>query len=706
MSIFVVTVILQGLQGREPTYRPDWQSIATHQIPEWLADDKFGIFIHWMPNSVPAFHDEWYARLMYMEGHPVFEHHRNEWGDQSEFGYKDFIPLFTADQWDPDEWVAFLKESGARFIVPNAEHHDHFALWDSDLTRWNSVEMGPKRDIVGDLAKATRKAGLRFGVSNHRARGWNFYTYKPAFDTTDPKYADFYWPQYGKEPDPEWLTDWLNRLYELVDKYKPDLIWFDFGWGLRNPVFEPYQKEFAAYYYNQADAWGKQVCIIYKGDDLPKGVGLLDVERGKLDRLWPVLWMTDTTVFEDTWGYVEGAPLKSVDLLLHDFIDIVSKNGTLLLNIGPKADGTIPNDQREVLHQIGAWLKANGDAIYGTRPFLAYKDGEAIRYTRKANNVYAISLQRPEGPILLREMTESKLGGLQVESVRLLNGGAEVEWSTGPEGLTIIPPSDLPGIRAWVFAVRLKGLGFDKPSVRLEHRVEGIAVFAHGDVHNFTDEVQVVNARVFLNGSRQGSVSRVKIPPGESANVLFEHRDQNHYGAKHLLLTGTESSVNTVAIGREKPESDTAVFAFPAIPMIGTWQFHEGDDTLWRETNYDDSEWQKTIVPGRWPLGNNTQGKTGTFRRTVTIPNKWEGRNLYMNLGIIRDEDTVWVNGEQVGKKPYEEVEFHTAFEIRKYRIPATAIHFGEKNVITVRVTDHEGRAGLVGPPGFITVAE
>ncbi|MEM6886096.1 MAG: alpha-L-fucosidase, partial [Verrucomicrobiota bacterium] len=335
----------RALPSREPAYRADWQSLASHQTPEWLADEKFGIFIHWMPNSVPAFYDEWYARLMYMEGHEVYEHHQQKWGDQSEFGYKDFIPLFKAEKWDPEEWVAFFKDSGVRFVVPNAEHHDHFALWDSDLTKWDAMEMGPKRDVVGELAAATRNAGLRFGVSNHRARGWNFYTYKPEFDTTNPDYADFYWPQYGDEPDHEWLLDWQARLNELVDKYQPDLMWFDFGWG-RHQAFEPYQQQFAAYYYNQADSWGKQVCLIYKGDDLPKGAGLLDVERGKLDRLWPDLWMTDTTVFKDTWGYVEGAPMKTVDALLHDLIDIVSKNGTLLLNIGPKSDGTIPEDQR------------------------------------------------------------------------------------------------------------------------------------------------------------------------------------------------------------------------------------------------------------------------------------------------------------------------------------------------------------------------
>lgn len=689
---------------REPSYQPDWTSIAAHQTPEWLADEKFGIFIHWLPNSVPAFHDEWYARWMYVEGNEVYEHHKKVWGDQKDFGYKDFIPMFKAEKWDPDEWVSFFKENGARFVVPNAEHHCHFALWDSDLTKWNAKEMGPKQDIVGELAASTRKAGLRFGVSNHRARGWNFFTYKPEYDTTNPKYADFYWPQHGKEPDHEWLADWQARLHEVVDKYQPDLMWFDFGWG--QPAFEPYKKDFAAYYYNQADKWGKQVSLIYKGDNLPKGAGLLDVERGKLDRLWPDLWMTDTTVFKDTWGYVEGAPMKKVNTLLHDLIDIVSKNGTLLLNVGPKADGTIPEDQRAVIRGIGTWLKANGDAIYGTRPFHTFKDGEAVRYTRKGNKVYAIFLEQPKGNVLLAEMAEAKLGGLKVKKVSLLDGGKNLNWKMEKDGLALKLPEELPGSRAWTVTVELEGLGFDQPTVRLEHRPEGVAVFAYSKVRNLTNEEQMVDCHVFLDGERHRTPSRVKLAPGESANVRFEHRDQNHYGARHLLLTNTESGIHKVAIGGKKPESDAAVFAFPSVPMIGTWQFKEGDNPAWSKTALDTKEWSKAKVPGEWPMGRNNQGKTGWYRHTFQIPADWKGHDLYLNLGVIRDEDTVWFNGKKVGQKDYQAVEFKYSHEIRKYQIPAKDVHFGEENTIAVRVTDHEGRGGLVGPPGFITVAE
>jgi alpha-L-fucosidase len=707
-AVFLSAVLLQVLachagKARTPVYRADWQSLATHQIPVWLVDDKFGIFIHWMPNSVPAYNDEWYARWMYKKGNDVYEHHRETWGDQKTFGYKDFIPRFTAENWDPDEWVAFFKENGARFVVPNAEHHDHFAMWDSDLTAWDSMEKGPKRDVVGELASAARRAGLRFGVSNHRARGWNFYTYEPEFDTTDPAYADFYWPQYGDEPDEEWLADWRARLDELVDKYQPDLMWFDYGWGA--PVFEPYKKDFAAYYFNRAADWGKSVTLIYKGDNLPKGVGVLDVERGKLDRLWPELWMTDTTVFENTWGYVEGAPMKTVDTLLHDLIDIVSKNGALLLNVGPRPDGTIPEDQKLVLRGMGSWLEANGEAIYETRPFTVYMDGESVRYTRKGNAVYAIFLERPSGRARLGEMAFDRLGGLEVNSVSLLDGSHSLEWAETDQGLEILFPAELPGSLAWTVKVELTGVGFDRPTVRVEHLPEGGAVFAYGKIHNFTDNLQTIDSRLFINGNAAGSVCRVRLEPGTSGDVRFEHRDQNHYGATHLLLTEVSESVNSFSVGRTQAESPARVIAYPSIPMLGTWLFHAGDDPRWSDPAFDDSGWDSTSVPGEWPL-ERTASQVGWFRRTVFVPTGWEGRDLYMNLGVIDDADETWFNGCKVGEKGYEKVEFHFAYEIRKFRIPSDIVEFGENNVLAVRVYNHENLGGLRGPPGFITVAE
>ena len=703
MLLLAVGMSLNAFAGEpDPVYQADWRSIATHQTPEWLANDKFGIFVHWLPNSVPAFNDEWYARWMYVENHEVFAHHRKAWGDQGTFGYKDFIPMFKAEKWDPEEWAAFFKECGARFVVPNAEHHCHFAMWDSALTKWDSVEMGPKRDIVGDLSAACRKAGLRFGVSNHRARGWNFFTYKPEFDTMDPDYADFYWPQLGREPDAEWLEDWQARLHELVDKYQPDLMWFDYGWS--QPAFEPYKKDYAAYYYNEAAKWGKQVGLIYKGDHLPKGAGILDVERGKLDKLWPELWMTDTTVFKNTWGYVTDAPMKPVNELLHDLIDIVSKNGTLLLNVGPKPDGTIPEDQRHILREMGKWLKVNGEAIYGTRPFMVYQDGENVRYTRKGRYVYATFLERPGESATLAALAPRKLGGLSVVSAVLLDGEETVEWASEDVGLKLEFPESLPGSRAWVVKIELQGIGFDRPTVRIEHRPEGGGVFAYGKVRNFTDELQNIDVRFFING-HPSVYRRVRLKPDETGDIRFEHRDQNHYGSSHLLIEDLTDGIVEFTIGQKRPESSPCLMAFPAVSMLGEWLFREGDDASWGSVDCDESEWKMALVPREWPIGRIPE-KTGWFRKTVEIPASWKGRDLRMNLGVILDEDVVWFNGVKVGEKGYEAVEFHFAYEVRKYAIPSELVKYGEANTIAVRVHNHGVKGGMVGPPGFITVRE
>lgn len=236
-------------------------------------DAKFGIFIHWSVYSVPAFQNEWYPRNMYIKGHPAYQHHLETYGPHDKFGYRDFIPMFTAENWDPKDWARLFCEAGARYVVLVAEHHDGFALYDCSYTRWNSMKMGPKRDIVGELAEAVREEGLAFGVSYHRAEHWWFFEGGMQFnsDVRDPRYYDFYGPAKPSDtqPDEEFLRDWLRRACELVDKYRPQLFYFD--WWIEQPVFEPYLRFFAAYYYNRAYKWGTGVVINYKHNAFPEG---------------------------------------------------------------------------------------------------------------------------------------------------------------------------------------------------------------------------------------------------------------------------------------------------------------------------------------------------------------------------------------------------------------------------------------------------
>jgi alpha-L-fucosidase len=253
-SLVTVTAILlcvsglcRGWSGSSCAgYEPTWESLKNYKAPEWFKDDKFGIFIHWGVYAVPDYGNEWYPRNMYRKEHDVFAYHKKTWGDQSKFGYKDFIPMFKARKWDPAEWADLFKKSGARFVVPVAEHHDGFAMYDSSHTKWNSVQMGPRRDVVGELAKAVRARGIKLGASTHYAFNWKYYAHSDEFDTNNPAYFGLY----GKPHDPkapaskEFIEHWYARVVDIVDRYQPDVLWFDFGFN--ESEFEPYRKKIAA----------------------------------------------------------------------------------------------------------------------------------------------------------------------------------------------------------------------------------------------------------------------------------------------------------------------------------------------------------------------------------------------------------------------------------------------------------------------------
>lgn len=454
-------------QIKRGPFLASWDSLENYKIPSWYEDAKFGIFIHWGVYSVPAFGNEWYPRNMYIKGSKEYEYHIANYGPHNKFGYKDFIPMFKAENFDPKAWVELFKKSGARFVVPVAEHHDGFQMYDSALSRWNAVQMGPKRDIIGELANAVRQQGMVFGVSSHRAEHWWFMGDGMNFDSDvrDPEYADFYGPAVktrprdnymDNSPDEEFLEDWLARTCELIDKYQPQLLWFD--WWIMNLAFKPYLKKLAAYYYNKAAEWGKGVAINYKLDAFPVGTAVLDIERGQLSGIRPMLWQNDTSVSKNSWGYIKDHDYKEANDIICDLVDIVSKNGALLLNIGPRADGTIPEKEQEILLEIGKWLEVNGEAIYGTRPWMVFGEGptkvaegaftdttrdpftsEDIRFTTKDGTLYAIVLRYPENGIVnIKSLAKgSKYALDKIDSIRLLGYNGNIQWNCTEEGLSI-----------------------------------------------------------------------------------------------------------------------------------------------------------------------------------------------------------------------------------------------------------------------------
>jgi alpha-L-fucosidase len=466
-------------------YAPTWESLSAYRIPQWYQDDKFGIFIHWGVYSVPAFGNEWYPRNMYIPGHPCYEHHVATYGPHTAFGYKDFVPKLTAELFDPAAWAQLFKQAGARFVMPVAEHHDGFAMYDCSLARWNAVEMGPHRDIIGELAKAVRDEEMTFSLSSHRAEHWFFFDGGETFesDVQDPGYADLYGPARPRiekkdnapasmYPTREFLDDWLARTCELVDKYQPQIVWFD--WWIDNPFFVPYLQRFAAFYYNRGVQWNKGVAINYKHQAFPDGIAVLDIERGQMSDIRREFWQTDTSISINSWGYVAKQDYKTPTSIIHDLIDIVSKNGALLLNIGPRPDGTIPEPEQEILHDIGSWLATNGEAIYGTRPWRIFGEGptqvmeggftdtkrlpftaQDVRFTTKDDALYAILLAWPDSG----EAVISALGNhlplrmAPINGVRMLGLDAPLPWRRDTAGLHVTLPNRRVGKHAFVLKV-------------------------------------------------------------------------------------------------------------------------------------------------------------------------------------------------------------------------------------------------------------
>ena len=471
--------------GGTDIFRPDSASIAeNYAIPDWFRDSKFGIFVHWGPMSVSEYGD-WYARRMYDTTTAAHAYHVKTYGPVDKFGFKDFIPMFTADKFDPEQWLDLFVESGAKYVVPVAEHHDGYAMYHSTFNEWNAVDMTPHRDIVAELRDATLAHGLHFGLSSHRAEHCWFYNVgmqipSDVQDTTITLYGeriadpdgDPFDPAYVHNPgsDSHSRANWLTHVYELVDQYHPELLYFD--WTVGKAPFQETFYRFMAYYYNSAVDWGKEVVVNTKFG-YGNNIQVTDFERGKSDVLREYPWQTCTSLGDGFWSYDKtNTVLKTPDRIVDDLADIVSKNGNLLLNVAPRADGSIPQEQADVLKEIGGWLSVNGEAIYSTRPWHVYGEGptgnaaghhsekaisytsEDIRFTSRGDAIYAIGLEWPEdGEVVITSLRSGNPYHRMVSRVSLLGCDEPLEWSVSDRGLVVSLPDNVSEPYAYVLKI-------------------------------------------------------------------------------------------------------------------------------------------------------------------------------------------------------------------------------------------------------------
>lgn len=502
--LFVILFATQFAWAQKQ-FEPNWESLKSHQTPEWFRDAKFGIYFHWGVYSYMG-KGEWYSRQMYEEkdegwNHWLREHHLETYGDSVH--YHHFIPKFTAKYFDADDWADLFKKSGAKFVGPVAEHCDNFSNWNSKVNKYNTVNYGPKRDIVGELAKSIKAQDLKFVATFHHSWEWSWYNlWSGLIDTTDAEFRDLYgeytlpgtfesFRNAGHEasgqyngtvhskyaPSREFVDTWKTKIFEVVDTYEPDMLWFDSRLFL---LPEKDRQEMVAHYYNKALEWNKDVVLTYKNQDLAEGAGVLDLEKGRFDEKTDFPWLTDDSYAWHGWSWRADLNLKTPQIILQELVDISSKNGCLLLNITPTHDGIIPQEQRDGLIEIGKWLEINGEAIFETRPFVTYGEGNTklkknhfggvqgfgveyrstdFRFTQNGKYLYITQLVPPKAgeEFLLQSFaTEGKASEYTASKITVLGSKENIKWDQSDAGLRITAPKQIPNDKLIVYKVKLK----------------------------------------------------------------------------------------------------------------------------------------------------------------------------------------------------------------------------------------------------------
>jgi alpha-L-fucosidase len=509
------------------TVQPDWPSlVASYRFPDWFRDAKFGIWSHWGPQCVPEFGD-WYGRQMYLQGNPYYHHHVKTYGHPADFGFMEIIGRWKAEHWDPDALMALYARAGARYFMSMANHHDNFDNFDSAHHAWNATRVGPKRDIVGTWEKIARKAGMRFAVSNHSGHAWHWWQTAYGYDAEGPRRGERYdafrlrkrdgrgkwwegldpqelytgpiyapppgidsiaamnrwhgerdgqWLEHAPPGRPDYTRKWLLRQQDLVEKYRPDMVYFD---DHRIP-FGHIGLEAVAHFYNKSIEWHGGIDVVLTAKQLSdyQRYGIVaDVERAFLADIQPVPWQTDTCI--GNWHYdrrlYEEGGYKSARTVVQRLCDVVSKNGNLMLNIPMRGDGSIDSEEEKILAGLATWFAANGVGIYGTRPWRSFGEGptkppvgfmaegeakpftaQDIRFTVGGGALYAFFLDWPDGESRIVALGRQALAGVGIETVEMLDG-RPVAFHHGDDGLRLTLPR--PAAGAFVPGIRIRGRG-------------------------------------------------------------------------------------------------------------------------------------------------------------------------------------------------------------------------------------------------------
>jgi len=502
-ALVSIVCIAQNQPLSAQKFTSDLESFKQYKYPDWFRDAKFGIWSHWGPQAVPR-QGDWYARKMYESdirdrktNQPTgkssreYLYHVEHYGHPSEFGYKDIIALWKAERWNPDELMKLYKKVGAKYFVSMGTHHDNFFLWDSKIHRWNSVKMGPKKDVVGLWQKAAKKEGLKFGVSEHLGASYTWFQPSHGADPTglragvpydgaNPEYQDLYHKKTATDDfawltkDPENQKNWLTSITELIDMYQPDLIYSD-----SELPFSEVGRTMVSHFYNQdlVKNGGQMNAVYTCKHSVSNGRWVMDIERGAMDSISTDPWQTDTSIGD--WYYRTGQKYMTGTEVIQMLVDIVSKNGNLLLNVVQTPEGDLEQDVLDILNVIADWIPDNGEAIYGTRPWKIYGEGPStknqekgvfggvkdvrpyesndIRFTTKGETLYAFCMKNPAGDIKIASLgKDSKICGKQVSSVKILGSKEKLKWNQNADALVIEKSTKLPDWEVVTLKVEFK----------------------------------------------------------------------------------------------------------------------------------------------------------------------------------------------------------------------------------------------------------